>query len=449
MHTIEHMGEDIRAKLRRLGVVRGPRNIKSPPRPPPSVERSPFSEEGSQEPPARDGKPRGLKLLLPGGKLARSDYGACFVLDSVYPLTAPHGSGRLDDMSPASLETAAIFSKDRRLAGMRPENFLFLDTETTGLGGAGTLAFMVGVAFFEGDALLARQFFLRDHADEAAMLALLADLLAERPGLITFNGRSFDLPLLDNRYLMQRMDGLAGDLLDRPHVDLLPPSRRLWRRRLASCSLSSLEQHVLALPRTHEDVPGWAIPALYMAYLRDGDAGDMLRVFYHNRMDLLSMVVLTAHIARQFADPVPDDNPLDLLSLARWQLALGMPAEAERTLRLVAEQDAPLEVYHQSLLDLALLLKRAGRREEALPLWQQVAVTTFDDVAAHVELAKHYEWQSQDLLAAKSWTTRALELIGNSRSVAATVWQEELEHRLARLERKLASGGSLSEAEEE
>jgi tetratricopeptide (TPR) repeat protein len=332
---------------------------------------------------------------------------------------------------------------------MRPDNFLFLDTETTGLGGAGALAFMVGVAFFKGDALLVRQFFLRDQADEAAMLGMLADLLAERPGLITFNGRSFDLPLLDNRYLMQRLDGSAGDLLERPHIDLLPPSRRLWRRRLPSCSLGSLEQNILGLPRTHEDVPGWAIPGLYMSYLRDGDAGDMLRVFYHNRMDILSMVVLAARIAHQFAHPVPEDDPLDLLGLARWQLALGMSAEAEDTLRLIAEQDAPLEIYHQSLLELGLLLKRAGRREEALPLWQQVAVTSFEDVSAHVELAKHYEWQLQDLQSAKSWTRRALALLDNSESFAARTVQGELEHRLARLERKLASGAAPSEIEEE
>jgi uncharacterized protein YprB with RNaseH-like and TPR domain/Flp pilus assembly protein TadD len=445
------MGEDVRAKLRRLGVVKGARNLKSPPapRPLPSAARPSYAEEAAQEWPAGDGEVRDLEVLLPGGKLVQNSHGACFVLDSVYPLTAPHGNGRLDDMSPASLATAATFCQDERLFTMRPDNFLFLDTETTGLGGAGTLAFMVGVALFEGDALLVRQFFLRDHADEAAMLHMLADLLAERPGLITFNGRSFDIPLLDNRYLMQRLDGSAGDLLQRPHIDLLPPSRRLWRRRLPSCSLGSLEQNILGLPRTGEDVPGWAIPGLYMSYLRDGDARDMLRVFYHNRMDILSMVVLTARIAHQFAHPVPEDDPLDLLGLARWQLALGMSAEAEDTLRLIAGQDAPLETYHQSLLELGLLLKRAGRREEALPLWQQVAVTSFEDVSAHVELAKHYEWQSGDLQSAKSWTRRALALLDNSQSFAATTVQGELEHRLARLERKLVSGASPSEVEEE
>ena len=442
------MGEDVRAKLRRLGVVKGPRNIKPPPRPAAPIERSYFDEESEQEWSQEDVRSRGLEVLLPGGRLVQSDYGACFVLDNVYPLATPHGNGRLDDISSASLADAAVYSGDSRLAELGPENFLFLDTETTGLSGAGVLAFMVGVAFFEGDALLVRQFFLRDHADEAAMLAQLADLLDERPGLITFNGRSFDLPLLDNRYLMQRLDGSAGDLLERPHLDLLPPARRLWRRRLPSCSLGSLEQHILGLPRTQEDVPGWAIPALYVAYLRDGDAGDISRVFYHNRMDLLSMVVLAARIGRHFARPLADDDPLDLLSLARWQLALGMSAEAEETLRLVAEQDAPLEVYHQSLLELALMLKRAGRRDEALPLWQQVAVTSFDDVSAHVELAKHYEWQSHDLRLAKSWTTRALKLLDNARNIAAA-GQEELEHRLARLERKLAAAESPSKTANE
>ncbi len=126
-----------------------------------------------------------------------------------------------------------------------------------------------------------------------------------------------------------------------------------------------------------------------------------------------------------------------------------MCVEAEHTLRLVTEQDGPLEIYHQSLLELALLLKRAGRREEALPLWQQVAVTSLDDVSAHVELAKHYEWQTRDLQSAKSWTSRALELLDKSRSLSPAAGQEELEHRLKRLERKLASDGLPSEGGEE
>jgi hypothetical protein len=300
---------------------------------------------------------------------------------------------------------------------------------------------MVGAAFFEDDAFVVRQYFLRDHGDEPAMLILLADLLASRPAVVTFNGRSFDLPLLDTRYLMNRMDDRAGDLRQRPHVDLLPPSRRLWRSRLSSCSLASLEESILGVHRSHEDVPGWAIPGLYLDYLRSGDARELLRVFYHNRIDMLSMVTLAERIIRQFSRSPAGDEPLDALSLARWQIALDMAAEAEANLRQLLVDDIALDVYQQALGQLAWLLKRRDRRAEAVPLWQQMAVTSFDDVSAHVELAKYYEWHDIQLDAALHWTAQALALKDSMDPARAEIAIAELTHRRTRLERKIASQG--------
>ena len=201
------------------------------------------------------------------------------------------------------------------------------------------------------------------------------------------------------------LDGaLEEPLIRQPHVDLLPPSRRLWRRRLGSCSLNSLESGLLGVHRTRQDVPGWAIPGYYFDYLRTGDPEPLEGVFYHNRVDMLSMVTLLARILRYFNQPPPEDHVPDLLSLARWQTTLGLDNEAEQTLHLAINQNPPLEEYQQALLNLGSLLKRAGRREEAVPLWQQVAVTTYDDLSAHIELAMHYEWQERDLSQALAWT---------------------------------------------
>jgi hypothetical protein len=298
---------------------------------------------------------------------------------------------------------------------------------------------MVGAAFWEGDAFVVRQYFLRDHGDEPAMLLLLANLLQERPGLITFNGRTFDLPLLDNRYLMNRLDEVGGDLLERPHIDLLPPARRLWRRRLGSCALGALEQSLLGVRRTEEDVPGWLIPGLYVDYLRTGDARELIRVFYHNRFDMLSMVTLAARVLRHFEQPQQADHALDLVSLARWQQSLGLTTGAETNLRMAAEEEASLDIYHQVLIELGALLKRDGRRTEAVTYWQQIAVTTFDSVDAHVELAKYYEWEQQDLGTALSWTQQALTLVRSWSARDAALVEDELLHRHARLERKLQS----------
>ncbi len=434
---------DLQAKLRRLGVVKGARDLK-PARelkPAPPVEE-PLLRPFSPHQPLHsldDDEIQPLEKLLPGGQLVETAEGSCFVLDHVYALEHQHGDDHLADLLRFSPAAAAPFVQDVRLAQHDFRDFLFLDTETTGLAGAGTLAFMVGVGFFEpgtqGECFVVRQYFLRDHGDEPALLLLLDELLAGKAGLVTFNGRSFDIPLLESRFIMNRM---PTDLRERPHLDLLHPARRLWRHRLGSCALGSLEGSLLGLRRSQDDVPGWLIPSLYTNYLRSGDARELVRVFYHNQIDMVSMVTLAARVTRLLSQPDPADHPIDLYSLGKWQADLGL-SDAEQTLRLAAQGDLPLELYQQNLYQLGLLLKRNGRIAEALPLWQQIAATTFADVTAHLELAKYYEWQTQELQQAIFWTQQALNLLtGGGRRRAYDPVREELEHRLARLQRKLA-----------
>ena len=445
----EHMADkrnDLQAKLRRLGVVKGTRQLKQPRqlKPAPPVDADllrPFSPSTLQPTVAEDEDIQPLETLLPGGQLVSTADGDCFVLDNVYDLEHQHGDDRLADLLRFTPAATAPFVQDDRLAQHDFRDFLFLDTETTGLAGAGTLAFMVGVGFFEpssqGDRFVVRQYFLRDHGDEPALLLLLDELLAQKAGLVTFNGRTFDVPLMESRFLMNR---LPTDLRERPHLDLLPPSRRLWRNRLGSCALSSLEGSLLGLRRSQEDVPGWLIPSLYNNYLRSGDARELVRVFYHNQIDMVSMVTLAARVTRLLSQPDPADHPIDLFSLGKWQADLGLIDEAEQNLRLAAQGDLPLELYHANLHHLGLLLKRNGRSAEAIPIWQQAAATSFDDVTAHVELAKYYEWQTKELAQAAQWTEQALALVQSwGRRGQLHPVRAELDHRLARLQRKMAS----------
>lgn len=422
------MNDEIGALLRRLGVQKGARQLRSaPPRRP-----------------ATAGPPP-LERLLPGSRLIEATGGTCFVVERVYPAHHRHGLDALADLLALAPDEGARYAIDPRLAGASFRDFLFLDTETTGLAGAGALAFMVGVAFFEPqpvvvdgqaeirDVLVVRQLFLRDPGDEPVMLAYLDELLDGKAGLITFNGRSFDVPLLDNRYLMNRR---LGRLPAMPHIDLLPPARRLYRSRLGSCALGALEQSLLGLHRTQDDVPGWLIPSLYLNYLRSGDATELTRVFYHNEMDMLSMVTLAGRIFRQLSASRCDEA-VDQVSLGRWQADLGLHELAERTLREALDGDLPLEIYHQALYRLAALYKATGRRAEAVIAWQQIAFTSAGDVTAHVELAKHYEWQAGDLPAAGEWTKRALALLDRLPLTPNTrLARAELVHRQQRLERK-------------
>ena len=176
---------------------------------------------------------------------------------------------------------------------------MFFDLETTGLsGGAGTLAFLVGCGWFDADgAFVTRQYVLARAGDERPMLQALAGQFATAGALVSFNGKSFDAPLLESRFLFHRLEWLGARL---PHLDILHPARRFWRAEsvggeASSCSLSALERQVLGAGR-HDDVPGYEVPARYFEFVRSGDARLLSGVLAHNRLDLLSLAGLTAQL---------------------------------------------------------------------------------------------------------------------------------------------------------
>lgn len=415
------MSDRMRRRLRRMGVVKGTRELRVPPVRP----SRPVAAEPARA--ADESEPAELGSLLPNGALTENALGAYYVVDHVAPVSAAHGVAPL----------GALLQRDPTclapLLGCESEsldNALFLDTETTGLAGAGTLAFMVGVGFFADDAFVVRQYFLRDHGDEAAMLHDLAALAQSRRTLVTFNGRTFDVPLLNQRYLMNRM---LTPLEALPQLDLLTAARRLWRHRLGSVALSALEPALLGVRRGGDDVPGWLIPTLYHDYLRSGDARPLAGVFYHNRIDILSMVTLADRVLDLVSAPESWTHAADLYGLARWRLAQGDAPAAERLLRQAIDAgDLPLPLWRQALHLLGTLLKRREAYDEALVVWQQLAFTAETDVAAHIELAKHFEWREGNLEQAYQWTLRALEMLPPGRSPQ----RDAVAHRRRRLERK-------------
>jgi uncharacterized protein YprB with RNaseH-like and TPR domain len=389
------MSDDLRRRLRRLGVVSERRKPK------------PFS----------GGHPEAISVTR-------------YEADHVH---GPHPLGAWLGMATDAL---ALVVGDGRLRHVAPDRLAFLDTETTGLsGGVGTLVFMVGLGRFEGEAFALYQLFVDDPANEPECLAALDALLDGCEGLVTFNGRAFDVPLLFNRYVLARR---PTPLMALPNLDLLPPSRRLWRRRLDSCALRALEQDVLDVERVG-DIPGYRIPQVYRDYLAGLDDADLMaRVFEHNRVDVLSLVALGVTLCRAFTDlDSPGVVPRDLVGLARWHQAQGDAEEGERVYRAALDNAEEPLARHEALLGLAALLKRMGRRSEALPLWEELAAIGMD-ATGHEELAKHYEWHDRDLAQALAWTEGALAL---ARGWRPGIQREEtlvaFEWRQARLLRKL------------
>ncbi|MBK6432761.1 ribonuclease H-like domain-containing protein [Candidatus Amarolinea dominans] len=218
----------------------------------------------------------------------------------------------------------------------------------------------------------------------------------------------FDLPLLTNRFIMHRQ---TPRLTTAPHLDLLHPARRVWRQRLPSCALSSLETQILGLRRDQADVPGWLIPSLYFQYLQTGDAQDLVGVFYHNLEDILSMVTLAATLTRLLADPWAGEtiHALDMAALGYTYDQAGRPAEAERAYRDALSHPLPDDVRLQTYSRLGQLLKRLQRLSEAAETWQDwithvTRSANVKDLEPYVELAKYHEWHANDCTAALMWT---------------------------------------------
>jgi uncharacterized protein YprB with RNaseH-like and TPR domain len=363
--------------------------------------------------------------------------GEVFVVDQVYMPDYLHGESPLLPSLPLSL--ISQWANDPRLAQMPLSKFAFLDTETSGLmGGTGTYAFMVGIARFVEDQFVLRQFFMRDPAEEPAMLEAIALFLAPAQALVTFNGKAFDAPLLVTRYRLHHIPVPFGDYA---HLDLLPLARRLWRDRLESRALKYLEQHVLGLTRTTEEVPGYEIPWLYFDYLRSGDARPLAGVFYHNAMDVVAMAALLAHVNEAMERPYGGrvEHGLDFVALGKLFEDLGHWEEAARLFEHGLELNLTESDFGLAVKRLSILQKKRGDFNEAIRLWEAAAAN--GHIYAHIEMAKYYEHKCRDAKTALQWTRSALEHVEQADLAVymRKYWLEEINHRLARLERKVST----------
>lgn len=411
-----------------------------------------------------------------GGTLHELDGGSCVVVDREWAEDHWHGRRRMGSCGFDADAPLALFDSRAASAPEWTRRVVFFDIETTGLsGGAGTLAVLAGCAWFEDGGFRIRQFFLSGPSGERAMLTALAGIFDDASLLVTYNGRSFDVPLMETRWAFHRTPCPTDDL---PHFDMLPAARRLWGRRRtshdddwgrgldgpaldedvlaterASCSLSALERSVLGFHRVG-DVPGFEIPVRYFQFLRTGDPAAVEGVLEHNRWDLLSTAVVMAHalwLARE--GPVACREPGEMLALGRLFERVG---EAERAAEAyeAAASIGDRETAAHAHAALAMLRKRQRRFEESASAWQRVLDLESDGhdrrrrppPALHRRaaeaLAIHHEHRARDLSSAKEYAQRLA-------AGAAGRLRLEAEHRLGRLERKLklrngAADGRLS-----
>jgi uncharacterized protein YprB with RNaseH-like and TPR domain len=358
------------------------------------------------------------------GEWRATDDGDAFVKETRFARDHRHGRVRLGGAleSAAGAVAHALGPPDPP----HPARLAFLDIETTGLsGGTGTYVFLAGLGSFEGDAFVLRQYVLPDPEGERAMLALLARDLEALDGIVTYNGRTFDVPALRSRATLARLPWRLGEV---PHFDLLQSVRGLYRHRLEGCGLADAERALLAVERRN-DVPGHLIPGIYFDYLRCGRAAPLRRVLRHNADDVLSMVGILAAVAGLFE--AGEQGPEDAAAVARWWERRGDTGRAAALYESALPRLVGLRDWTWAAARYGMLLKRAGRRAEAAGLWRELWAR--GDRGAALEIAKHLEHRARDPAGAAEITLALLERAPDAERPA-------LEHRLARLRRKMGRG---------
>ena len=321
-----------------------------------------------------------------------------------------------------------------------PDEWLFLDTETTGLaGGSGTYAFLVGIAWWEGGGLEIEQFFMRDYSEERSLLFALGERIAEHPVIATFNGKSFDWPLLETRYRMSRKISLPTP---RAHLDFLHPARNLWQLRLGSVRLSELERHVLGRDRGADLLSG-LIPQIYFDYLRGGPPERLVPVLNHNQLDLRGLAALSSRILSLLGDAENlGQDGLELFGVSRICEKRGEHTRARSLYERSIASILPIETDRAARRSLARLAKREGDFDLACELWKNALGNSRHGYQAYEQLAIYYEHKARDSEQARQIVRQALDdlcranQIGDIAPGAYREIKARFDHRLARLERK-------------
>jgi len=338
-----------------------------------------------------------------------TEMGRHFETEKLYERHRRHGSVGIADLEDLSENLLDPISGGT-IRGVPCAKWCFLDTETTGLaGGSGTYAFLIGVGRITPRGFAIRQFFMRDFGEEASVLHALDDHLKQFDVLITYNGRTYDQPLLETRYRITRQRPPFARL---EHLDLLFGARRLWNLRFDSCRLVELENQILGVER-QGDLAGELIPYVYFDYLRTREIFRLVPIFHHNAIDILTLACLTAIVPKAFHAPEQAGfaHGAEMVGLARWWRQAEQHDTALGLLRQALDRDLPDELMFRTLWDVAALEKKLGRAHAAVGVLTDLAASPNPWRApALVELAKYYEHRERNYSMALEMTHSAMEL---------------------------------------
>ena len=378
------------------------------------------------------------------GEVVENGAGSFYLVRSEFPLATRQGDVAIGDALESIPELIALTACDSDLEEFNPATACFIDTETSGLaGGTGTMAFLVGVGYFDGGVFRLEQCFMRDFDEEEAMLQYLDSLFARCDSVVSFNGKSFDVPLLRTRFISNRLPFRLDAAL---HFDLVHAVRRIWKLRLKDCSLKNVERAVLGIER-HGDVPGSEIPQIWFDYLRSRDARLLKKVFYHHRMDILSLAALVAHLSQQLDTPCGEgfDHAEDRLSVVALHFKQKRYPDAIAHANKLLETETEDDVRRRCLELLAFSCKRA-QDWVAMSHALELMVREFpSEVLGRHELAKLYEHRMRNLPAAQRMCEEAIQYLETRAALEIADDFEAMQiqafrSRLDRIRRKLSKG---------
>jgi len=393
-----------------------------------------------------------------GGRVVGNAFGRALVIDRRYESDRYHGSLRIGDCEFQDADGLRLLDPNLVSPDGCGTRTLFVDLETTGLsGGAGTVAFLVGCGWFDMGAFQVRQFLLTSYAAERALLSAVAECFDDTSLLVTYNGKTFDVPVMETRWLFHRMQMPLDQVR---HFDMLHPARRLWRGRVeggepdsGGCRLSTLERVLCAVTRVG-DVPGLEIPSRYFRFLRSGDARPLEPVLEHNRLDLVSLAAVTARALQLVAEGKAScRDAAEALALGKVYERAGTVDRAIDCYRhSAADSSAHVEVRGEALYRLGLRLRRERRFSDAAGIWRELLalkpgrrrqtglIGSLRQFAAEA-LAIHHEHRERDYETARELALLSLDEEFELRpEVASSEGGKEAarRHRLARLEKKIA-----------
>jgi uncharacterized protein len=405
-----------------------------------------------------------------GGRPCRTRHGACLVIDRRYESDRWHGDTRIGECELSQCDGLQVL--DPSLTALRAQDVqdveadaprtLFIDLETTGLsGGAGTVAFLVGCGYFDLGAFQVRQFLLTSFAAERALLAAVSEFFHGARLIVSYNGKTFDVPVMETRWAFHRMEMTLDDVL---HFDMLHPARRLWRPRATrvdamdegGCRLSTLERTLLDF-RRNGDVSAFEIPTRFFKFLRSGDPRPLEPVLEHNRLDLVSLAAVTARAVRLTREGAPAcRDGAEALALGRVYDRAGALDRA-KSCYVRASASTGVDVRAEALYRLGIQFRRERRFTDAAAIWRDLfhlagtraahaspAMETLRQFAAEA-LAIHHEHRERNFTTARELAQFALDELTDIESQRA----DDMRHRLARLDRKIARRGATLFADEQ